>query len=69
MRNVVMIRCEPGLVFIPVEKCVYCDNCETISTSAGQRCGVCGSEQIVRLAPPSPSPWEPSPTPAAALAA
>jgi hypothetical protein len=34
MRNVVMIRREPGLVSIPVENAVYCGNCETVSTSA-----------------------------------
>ena len=28
MRNVVMIRREPGLVSIPVESAVYCGNCE-----------------------------------------
>ena len=69
MRNVVMIRREPGLVSIPVESAVYCGNCETVSTSSGRRCGLCGSEVIVRLVTPSPAPWDPSPAPAAALAA
>jgi hypothetical protein len=69
MRNVVMIRREPGLVSIPVESAVYCENCETISTSSARRCGLCGSEHIARLVPPIPGPWDPSPTPAAALAA
>jgi hypothetical protein len=69
MRNVVMIRCEPGLVSIPIEKAVYCENCETVSTSAGRRCGLCGSEKIVHLAPFNPEPWNPGPAPAAALVA
>ena len=69
MRNVQMIRTEPGLIWIPVEKAVYCENCETVSTSAGQRCGLCGSEQIVRLALLIPEPWDPDPAPAFPLAA
>jgi hypothetical protein len=69
MRNVVMIRREPGLVSIPVENAVYCENCETVSTSSGRRCGLCGSEEIARLAPPVTGPWDPSPCPAAVLAA
>ena len=69
MRNVVMIRREPGLVAIPVEKAVYCENCQTVSTSARQRCGLCGSEDIARLVAPNPGPWDPSPAPAAVLAA
>lgn len=69
MRNVVMIRREPGLVSIPVEDAVYCGNCETVSTSSGRRCGLCGSEEIVRLATPNPAPWDPSPAPDAVLAA
>ena len=69
MRNVTMIRTEPGLISIPVERAVYCENCETISTSATKRCGVCGSEQIMELAPLVTSPLDPGPAPAAALAA
>ena len=69
MRNVVMIRREPGLVSIPVENAVYCENCETVSTSSGRRCGLCGSEDISRLVPPTPGPWDQGPAPAAVLAA
>jgi hypothetical protein len=69
MHNLVMIRREPGLVSIPVEVAVYCENCEMVSTSTGQRCGLCGSEHIARLISPIPGPWDPSPTPAAVLAA
>jgi hypothetical protein len=69
MRNVRMIRTEPGLVSIPLEKAVYCENCKTVSSSSGQRCGLCGSEHIVRLAPLMPGPLDPSPVPAVALAA
>lgn len=69
MRNVTMIRPEPGLVSIPVEKAVFCESCETVSTSSQKRCGVCGSERITELAPLVTSPWDPEPTPAAARAA
>lgn len=69
MRNVTMIRTEPGLISIPVERAVYCENCETVSTSAQRRCGVCGSEHIMELATLVRSPWDPGPAPAAALAA
>ena len=68
MRNVTMIRLEPGLVSIPVESAVYCRTCETISTSVG-RCGLCGSERIIELASLFTAPWDPGPTPAVALAA
>jgi hypothetical protein len=69
MRNVLMIRKEPGLVSIPVEKAVYCENCKTVSTSNGRRCGLCGSEQMVRLASLIPEPPDPGPSTAFALAA
>jgi hypothetical protein len=64
MRNVEMIRQEPGLVSIPVEKAVYCENCETVSTSVWRRCGVCGSERIVELAPLFSGPFDPGTPPA-----
>jgi hypothetical protein len=69
MRNVMMIRPEPGLVSIPIEKAIFCESCETISTSAQKRCGLCGSEEIIELAPLFIGPWEPTPAPAAAVAA
>lgn len=69
MRNVTMIRNEPGLVSIPVERAIYCENCETVSTSAARRCGLCGSEQIARLAALIPEPLDPGPVSAFALAA
>jgi hypothetical protein len=69
MRNVTMIRKEPGLVSIPVEKAVYCETCETVSSSHGKRCGLCGSENILILASLFTDPWDPSPAPAALLAA
>lgn len=69
MRNVRMIRTEPGLVWIRLEKAVYCETCETVSTSSGRRCGLCGSEEIVRLATTKPEPRDPSPAPAVVLAA
>ena len=69
MCNVQMIRTEPDLVWIPLEKAVYCENCEMVSSSARRRCGLCGSERIARLAPLIPEPWDPSPAPAVALVA
>lgn len=69
MRNVTMIRTEPGLVSLPIERAVFCENCETVSNSNARRCGVCGSEQIMELAPLVPHPWDPGPGPAAALVA
>ena len=66
MRNITMIRSEPGLVSIPVERAVYCLTCETISTSPG-RCGLCGSDRVIELAPLFTGPWEPGP--ASAIAA
>ncbi len=68
MRNVRMIRPEPGLVAIPLEKAVYCESCEMVSTSARQRCGLCGSERIVELAPFFSGPTDPGSPPAAAFA-
>jgi hypothetical protein len=61
MCNVRMIRTEPGLVSIPLEKAVYCVNCRMVSSSARQRCGLCGSERIARMASLFREPWDPSP--------
>ena len=67
MHNVQMIRNEPGLVSIPVEKAVYCENCEKVSNSAWRRCGLCGSEKIVEIAPLLGGPSGPGPAPATVL--
>ena len=69
MSKVQMIRKEPSLISIPVEKAVYCENCKKVSNSARLRCGLCGSEQIVEIAPLVTSPLDPGPAPAAAMAA
>ena len=68
MRNVTMIRSETGLVSIPVERALYCQTCETISTSLG-RCGLCGSDRVIGLAPLFTGPWGSGPASAAAMAA
>lgn len=68
MRNVHMIRTEPDLVWIPLEKAIYCEACKTISSSARKRCGLCGSEQIVELAPLFSGPPDPGSPPAAQVA-
>jgi hypothetical protein len=69
MCNVRMTRPEPGLVSIPLERDVYCENCRIVSTSAEQRCRIRGSEQIVRLASLIPEQRGPSLVPELALAA
>jgi hypothetical protein len=69
MCNVRMIRTEPGLVSIPLERAVYCQNCEMVSSSAQHRCGLCGSDKIVRLASLISEPWDPGPMPALAMSA
>jgi hypothetical protein len=68
MCDVRRIRTEPGLVSIPLEKAVYCVNCGTVSPSDRQRCGLCGSKQIVRLAPLIPKPLNPGPMRTLAMA-
>ena len=68
MRNVVMIRPDPGLVTIPVEKAVYCRGCDMVTNSI-DRCGVGGSDRIVELAPLFSNPRDPGPVPAVTLAA
>jgi len=35
MRNVTMIRTEPGLVSVPIEIAVFCENCENVSQPDG----------------------------------
>ena len=66
MRNVQMIRKEPGLISIPIEKAVYCKYCKKVSNSTWNRCGLCGSDSILELAPLFVDPPDPTPTPAAA---
>jgi hypothetical protein len=68
MRNVTIIRSEPGLVSVPVQRAMYCRACETISTSVGC-CGLCGWDRIIELAPLLSDPWEPEPVPAVARVA
>jgi hypothetical protein len=50
MRNVSMLRPEPNLVSIPVERAVYCENCENVTNSPSERCGECGSGLVLHLA-------------------
>ena len=68
MCNVRMIRTEPGLVSIPLEKAVDCENRKTVSSSGGQRCGLWGSERIAYMARLIPDPRDPGSAPALALA-
>ena len=34
-----------------VHQAIYCENCNTISNSRPYRCGVCGSEAVLRVEP------------------
>lgn len=70
MCNVQMIREERGLISIPVEKAIYCENCKQISNSAWLRCGRCGSEATMELLKFFKNPFPPDPPPSiTALAA
>jgi hypothetical protein len=51
MAKVVEIRTEPAICNIPLHQAVYCENCNTISNSRLYRCGVCGSEAVLRVEP------------------
>ena len=51
MPKVVEIRAEPPICSIPLHLAVYCENCNTISNSRPYRCGVCGSEAVLRVEP------------------
>jgi hypothetical protein len=42
---------EPPICSIPLPLAVYCVNCNTISNSRPYRCGVCGSEAVLRVEP------------------
>jgi len=68
MCNVQMIRREPGLVAVPFEKAIYCHSCEQITNSTWSRCGLCGSDQILKLVHLLGNPCDPEPTPPAAIA-
>ncbi len=51
MAKVIELRAEPIICSIPLRQAVYCENCETISNSRPYRCGVCGSEAVLRVEP------------------
>ena len=51
MPKVVEIRTEPAICSIPVRQAIYRENCNTISNSRPYRCGVCGSEAVLRVEP------------------
>lgn len=61
MCNVQMIKKEPDLVSIPLNRAVFCGNCESVSNSAWSRCGSCGSDKLLELAPLLGGPCEPGP--------
>jgi hypothetical protein len=51
MSKVIEIRTEPAICSIPLHQAVYCENCNTISNSRPYRCGVCGSQAVLRVEP------------------
>jgi hypothetical protein len=51
MAKVLEIPTEPAICSIPLSQAVYCENCNTISNSRRYRCGVCGSEAVLRVEP------------------
>jgi hypothetical protein len=68
MGNPKVLRMEPTLVSIPVDRAVYCESCRKVSNSLGQRCGSCGSEPTFRLTDlidPPPGGPNSGPAPAA----
>lgn len=66
MAKVVEIRAVPLIYSIPLALAVYCENCVTISNSRPDRCGVCGSEAVLRLEPILNRMSDPPPVPAMA---
>jgi hypothetical protein len=51
MAKVIELCAEPAICSIPLNHAVYCENCNTISNSRPYRCGVCGSEAVLRVEP------------------
>lgn len=49
MARVIEMHSRPLIYSIPLAQAVYCENCVTISNSRPDRCGVCGSEAVVRV--------------------
>jgi len=61
MARVIEMHPRPLIYSIPLAQAVYCENCVTISNSRPDRCGVCGSEAVLRIEPilnraPDPPP-------------
>jgi hypothetical protein len=51
MAKIFELPVQPAICSIPLDQAVYCENCETISNSRLSRCGVCGSEAVLRVEP------------------
>ena len=49
MARVIEMHPHPLIYSIPLAQAVYCENCVTISNSRPDRCGVCGSEAVLRV--------------------
>jgi len=65
MARVIEMHPHPLIYSIPLAQAVYCENCVTISNSRPDRCGVCGSEAVLRVEPILNRP--PDPPPAVAM--
>lgn len=68
MARIVEIRAEPLIYSIPLAQAVVCENCVTISNSRPDRCGVCGSQEVLRLEAILNRTPDPPPAPAMARA-
>jgi hypothetical protein len=51
MAKLVELHAKPAICSIPLSQAVYCENCNTISNSRPDRCGVCDSEAVLRVEP------------------
>lgn len=68
MSHVLMLRMEPNFVRIPVKQAMYCERCQDINNSSNDRCGRCGSDDIVKVVIPAGGPPDgPDSGPAPAL--
>ena len=62
MAKLTVIRPEPVITSVPLHLAMLCENCQTISNSSMQRCGVCGSQAVLplkSLLDPEPQPPKP----------
>ena len=62
MAKLTVIRSKPVITSVPLHLAMLCENCQTISNSSKDSCGVCGSAAILSLKLLlDPEPQPPSP--------